>query len=148
MLCCIGELCNGSTTDSDSVCWGSNPYSPAKNSNPSYDGLLFFCFVEVIHRDSNKGGLPQGKLQPFGEWLQSPWVTSECEAIAHGSVRKNPYSPARKTDLFRQVGFSVIFAFGELYCFAVIFVLRQVIFALRVFIANITFATRKYHSVR
>ena len=25
----IGELCNGSTTDSDSVCWGSNPYSPA-----------------------------------------------------------------------------------------------------------------------
>ena len=27
----FGELCNGSTTDSDSVCWGSNPYSPAKN---------------------------------------------------------------------------------------------------------------------
>ena len=26
-----GELCNGSTADSDSVCWGSNPYSPAKN---------------------------------------------------------------------------------------------------------------------
>ena len=25
-----GELCNGSTADSDSVCWGSNPYSPAK----------------------------------------------------------------------------------------------------------------------
>ena len=27
----FGELCNGSTTDSDSVCWGSNPYSPAKS---------------------------------------------------------------------------------------------------------------------
>ena len=26
----IGELCNGSTTDSDSVCEGSNPSSPAK----------------------------------------------------------------------------------------------------------------------
>ena len=26
----FGELCNGSTTDSDSVCWGSNPYSPAR----------------------------------------------------------------------------------------------------------------------
>ena len=26
----IGELCNGSTADSDSACWGSNPYSPAK----------------------------------------------------------------------------------------------------------------------
>ena len=25
----IAELCNGSTTDSDSVCWGSNPYSAA-----------------------------------------------------------------------------------------------------------------------
>ena len=28
----IGELCNGSTTDSDSVCWGSNPYSPANRA--------------------------------------------------------------------------------------------------------------------
>ena len=28
----IAELCNGSTTDSDSVCWGSNPYSAAKLS--------------------------------------------------------------------------------------------------------------------
>ena len=24
------ELCKGSTADSDSVCWGSNPYSAAK----------------------------------------------------------------------------------------------------------------------
>ena len=29
----IGELCNGSTTDSDSVCWGSNPYSPARTKH-------------------------------------------------------------------------------------------------------------------
>ena len=29
----IGELCNGSTTDSDSVCWGSNPYSPARKKH-------------------------------------------------------------------------------------------------------------------
>ena len=29
--CCLAELCNGSTTDSDSVCWGSNPYSAAKS---------------------------------------------------------------------------------------------------------------------
>jgi hypothetical protein len=27
----FGEWCNGSTTDSDSVCLGSNPSSPAKN---------------------------------------------------------------------------------------------------------------------
>ena len=28
-----GELCNGSTADSDSVCWGSNPYSPARTKH-------------------------------------------------------------------------------------------------------------------
>ena len=28
----IAELCNGSTADSDSVCWGSNPYSAAKKT--------------------------------------------------------------------------------------------------------------------
>jgi hypothetical protein len=33
LLCnSIGEWCNGSTTDSDSVCLGSNPGSPAKSS--------------------------------------------------------------------------------------------------------------------
>ena len=35
----VGELCHGSTTDSDSVCWGSNPYSPANASLRV--GLLF-----------------------------------------------------------------------------------------------------------
>ncbi len=34
------ELCNGSTTDSDSVCWGSNPYSAAKKS--SFFGTRIF----------------------------------------------------------------------------------------------------------
>ena len=28
------ELCKGSTTDSDSVCWGSNPYSAAIRESP------------------------------------------------------------------------------------------------------------------
>ncbi len=37
----IGELCNGSTTDSDSVCWGSNPYSPGKTKDHPRGGLLF-----------------------------------------------------------------------------------------------------------
>ena len=40
----IAELCNGSTADSDSVCWGSNPYSAAKEKRPSSDGLFFFPF--------------------------------------------------------------------------------------------------------
>ena len=41
----VAEWCNGSTTDSDSVCWGSNPYSPAKNpdcaSNRDFTFSLF-----------------------------------------------------------------------------------------------------------
>ena len=38
----IAELCKGSTADSDSVCWGSNPYSAAKENRPSSDGLFSF----------------------------------------------------------------------------------------------------------
>ena len=83
----IGELCNGSTTDSDSVCWGSNPYSPAKNKPPI---RVVYFWQKEGNGDSNKGGLPQGKLHPFGERMQSPWATSVSEAIAHGSARKNP----------------------------------------------------------
>ena len=39
----FGELCNGSTTDSDSVCWGSNPYSPAKNRQVSTCRFFIHC---------------------------------------------------------------------------------------------------------
>ena len=38
----LAELCNGSTTDSDSVCWGSNPYSAAKNKDHDFSWSLFF----------------------------------------------------------------------------------------------------------
>ena len=40
----IGELCNGSTTDSDSVCWGSNPYSPA-NTSEQFVPRLFYARI-------------------------------------------------------------------------------------------------------
>ncbi|MBQ2274484.1 MAG: hypothetical protein II334_03340, partial [Clostridia bacterium] len=64
--------------------------------------ILFVCvllFLIDYGRDSNKGGLPYGKLQPFGEWLQSPWATSVSEAI--GALRrKNPLLSA-KIDKFR-----------------------------------------------
>ena len=40
----FGELCNGSTTDSDSVCWGSNPYSPAKAPKAVVFGALLFNY--------------------------------------------------------------------------------------------------------
>ena len=44
----IGDLCNGSTPDSDSVCGGSNPSSPAKITVTSFDVAVIF-----IWRDSN-----------------------------------------------------------------------------------------------
>ncbi len=36
------ELCNGSTTDSDSVCLGSNPSSAAKYKRGAADAALLF----------------------------------------------------------------------------------------------------------
>ena len=41
-------LCNGSTTDSDSVCWGSNPYSAAKYENP-LQILIYQGFAGDFH---------------------------------------------------------------------------------------------------
>lgn len=41
------ELCNGSTTDSDSVCWGSNPYSAAKREEIISILSLLFSIVEI-----------------------------------------------------------------------------------------------------
>ena len=37
----IARLCKGSTTDSDSVCWGSNPYSPANTSEQIVPRLFY-----------------------------------------------------------------------------------------------------------
>ncbi|MBQ1231801.1 MAG: hypothetical protein IIX73_05515 [Clostridia bacterium] len=69
--------------------------------------ILFVCvllFLIDYGRDSNKGGLPYGKLQPFGEWLQSPWATSVSEAI--GALRrKNPLLSAKKDESVRKDGF-------------------------------------------
>ena len=49
-------------------------------------------------------------------------ATSASEAIGAAAPRQNPFQ--RKRRLRKQSSFLVIFAFGELYCFAVIFGLR------------------------
>ena len=47
----LGDLCNGSTTDSDSVCEGSNPSSPAKNLPERSSGrFYFFTFHFSLNR--------------------------------------------------------------------------------------------------
>ena len=54
-----------------------------------------------------------------------------------GVVGSSPSAPAKKkADCESNLLFSVIFACGEFYCFAVIFGLRRVIFASRVLEAN------------
>ncbi|MBQ5798273.1 MAG: hypothetical protein IIW16_00455 [Clostridia bacterium] len=53
--------------------------------------------------------MPYGKLQPFGEWLQSPWATSVSEAI--GALRrKNPLLSAKKDESVRKDGFFFFYA--------------------------------------
>ena len=41
----IEDLCNGSTPDSDSVCGGSNPSSPAKKKNLQSQLIAGFFFA-------------------------------------------------------------------------------------------------------
>ena len=102
MLQNFGELCNGSTTDSDSVCWGSNPYSPANNKKSISARVCSFCYLLIIIGIRTRRER-SGRKQP--KWLFSPtWATSVSEAIAHGSVRENPYSPAKKKALTLVVG--------------------------------------------
>lgn len=43
-----GILCNGSTADSDSVCWGSNPYIPAKTKQHLFGVLFLFSLGEYF----------------------------------------------------------------------------------------------------
>ena len=44
----IGDLCNGSTTDSDSVCGGSNPSSPARKKHAQA------CFFRDVCSHANR----------------------------------------------------------------------------------------------
>ena len=55
-----GELCNGSTTDSDSVCWGSNPYSPAKKSS-FFGTRIFLSKPQAWHIIRRKSVYHQGR---------------------------------------------------------------------------------------
>ena len=99
MLQNFGELCNGSTTDSDSVCWGSNPYSPAKKKALTLVvGAFFLVLISGIRTRRERSGRKQPK------WLFSPtWATSAARRRVR-CTRKNPYSPAKKKALTLVVG--------------------------------------------
>ena len=44
---CEAVLCNGSTTDSDSVCWGSNPYTAETEKHPTLGAFLLTPIFDV-----------------------------------------------------------------------------------------------------
>ena len=46
----VAELCNGSTYDSDSYCWGSNPYSAATEKADKLKCLSAFFYQKFISR--------------------------------------------------------------------------------------------------
>ena len=89
-----GELCNGSTADSDSVCWGSNPYSPAKEKRPPHGGL--FSFLWLWNRLPNPSAEP---LARHGVRISHPKVgvlahqTQGVEIFATGEYPETERPP-------------------------------------------------------
>ena len=96
----IAGLCKGSTTDSDSVCEGSNP-SPAARKKLKPDGFSFFYLACV---DLNPHSAIPERFSPKG---RSEWAHpgSRYAALAR-RYRSNP-SPAAKSRRPRSSAFFV-----------------------------------------
>ena len=90
----VAEWCNGSTTDSDSVCWGSNPYSAAKNKTTVIDrGFIFYNGIRTRRERS-------GRKQSGG--LFSPtWATSEARRRRRQARRSADNSGREQTRYIR-----------------------------------------------
>ena len=101
-------MCNGSTADSDSVCWGSNPYSPAIKTAFHLEGHFLFYGrgIEDSEPQRRRRGvrIPHSKIGKLAYQAQSAGIFAKGEY---------PYSPARKKHLLRQVLFSVKFVPAE-----------------------------------
>ena len=97
----IGELCNGSTTDSDSVCEGSNPSSPAKTKKRHLVPFLCLDSVKLHKKDLNKA-----LRKPFGEGFLA-LTEGFCKAYISNTAflpckirEQYPSSPAKKKARF------------------------------------------------
>ena len=65
-------MCNGSTADSDSACWGSNPYSPAKRKPVLVTGFSFGLPQEGFSRPATESHITSeasNKVLPKGQVL-------------------------------------------------------------------------------
>ena len=96
----IGELCNGSTTDSDSVCEGSNPSSPAKTKRYSFECRFVLTLVKLRKKDLNKA-----LRKPFGEGFLA-LTEGFCKAYISNTAflpckirEQYPSSPAKPNNL-------------------------------------------------
>ena len=65
------ELCNGSTTDSDSVCWGSNPYSAAKKETANFKRNLLFPFLFSLSKKRVFAVEKMDKMNIFSRFCKS-----------------------------------------------------------------------------
>ena len=91
----FGELCNGSTTDSDSVCWGSNPYTPAKIKRYHPIGWCLFVLVKFIigirtRREQSLIAEENSPVDCFRRRGQRAYARRQVR-----QHRKKPYSPAK-----------------------------------------------------
>ena len=104
---------------------GSNPAIPAKYSHTAFARMAIFRLSELMQ---------SRPIRRIGRVSLNAFSVK----VKH---RRNPGSksghPSQKKSKSQDLLFSVIFAYGEFYCFAVIFGLRRVVFASRVWEANI-----------
>ena len=105
--CCVAELCNGSTYDSDSYCLGSNPSSAAKIERPSFDGL-FILFVLVGFEAATR---LRGKLLRWSDFSGRAAPQRDCDVwnTSRPLAKRRILVPQpRKKHLFMRCFFSCL----------------------------------------
>ena len=80
----LGDLCNGSTPDSDSVCGGSNPSSPAKKSFEICLKALSFLNLKYVRMDDTME-IRTAELSDLDAIAQ---VEAECFPAAEAATKK------------------------------------------------------------
>ena len=71
----IAVLCKGSTADSDSVCWGSNPYTAVKKNDRSDNRPGGFLFVDSAGSSSGFSVMSDKIPFPFPCFSRKVWAT-------------------------------------------------------------------------
>ena len=80
----IAVLCNGSTADSDSVCWGSNPYTAVKSSRIIPWGFFF----SLTWTNNEHGAVAFAMRQPRSSvfWLCMTQTQTEPPSLQRKAI--------------------------------------------------------------